>query len=170
MRFRRPSKKAVGVALTMLGMAAFTAGSSGRRSQFIGLARLQKGKPYIWGATGPETFDCSGLTQWCYAQMGISVPRQVTEQAQNAPRRIDVASVGGWQAAKAMLKPGDCVGMDYDPGGRFDHVAIWTGASWIHASGGEACPNHPTSRCKVVEDSPAKFGSSCREIYSYIVP
>lgn len=32
------------------------------------------GKPYVWGAKGPEQFDCSGLTQWSYAQIGIHIP------------------------------------------------------------------------------------------------
>lgn len=32
------------------------------------------GKPYVWGAKGPERFDCSGLTQWLYAQIGIQIP------------------------------------------------------------------------------------------------
>jgi cell wall-associated NlpC family hydrolase len=38
------------------------------------------GKPYVWGATGPDTFDCSGLTQFAWQQAGVSIPRVADEQ------------------------------------------------------------------------------------------
>ena len=47
----------------------------------ISFARAQIGKPYIWGATGPDAFDCSGLVMAAYAAAGISIPR--TSQAQS---------------------------------------------------------------------------------------
>jgi len=44
-------------------------------------AALSKlGSPYVWGAEGPDTFDCSGLVQWAYAQAGLYVPRVVPDQ------------------------------------------------------------------------------------------
>jgi cell wall-associated NlpC family hydrolase len=49
-------------------------------AQAIGAARQQLGKPYRWGATGPETFDCSGLTGWVYRQAGVSLPRTSRQQ------------------------------------------------------------------------------------------
>ena len=41
----------------------------------LALAVAQEGKPYIWGATGPEAFDCSGLTLYIHAQLGVELPR-----------------------------------------------------------------------------------------------
>lgn len=43
-------------------------------------ARTQLGKPYQWGATGPDSFDCSGLTQWAYARAGVALPRTSRQQ------------------------------------------------------------------------------------------
>ncbi|MFD2418650.1 C40 family peptidase [Amycolatopsis pigmentata] len=46
-------------------------------------AALQKlGDPYVYGATGPNSFDCSGLTQWAYKQAGVSIPRVASDQQQ----------------------------------------------------------------------------------------
>lgn len=38
-------------------------------------AMSKQGAPYVWGATGPSSFDCSGLTSWAYNQVGKSIPR-----------------------------------------------------------------------------------------------
>src|SRR5690606_18218088 len=47
----------------------------------VQLAASQIGKPYVWGGASPETsFDCSGLVQWTYRQIGISVPRTAQQQ------------------------------------------------------------------------------------------
>jgi cell wall-associated NlpC family hydrolase len=43
-------------------------------------AFAQLGKPYVWGATGPTTFDCSGLTQYVWAQAGVDIPRVAEDQ------------------------------------------------------------------------------------------
>lgn len=60
------------------------------------LSRL--GRPYVWGATGPDTFDCSGLTQWSYAQAGIHLDRTTYQQIH------DGIAVPRWQ-----IRPGDLV-------------------------------------------------------------
>ncbi|MDQ1680066.1 MAG: peptidoglycan DL-endopeptidase CwlO [Frankiaceae bacterium] len=57
----------------------------------IAAAKTKLGVPYVWGATGPDTFDCSGLTQWAYAQAGFSLPRTAAEQYL-AGRRVDLAA------------------------------------------------------------------------------
>ncbi|WP_345425273.1 C40 family peptidase [Actinomycetospora chlora] len=44
-------------------------------------ALTQQGKPYVWGATGPSTYDCSGLVQWAYRQVGVGLPRVSRQQA-----------------------------------------------------------------------------------------
>lgn len=163
-------RQKLGIAMLSVATALYLSSASGRRGQFVGFLRSQKGKPYILGANGPDAYDCASLVQAAYRHIGIAVPDCVTEQVQMAPYKVSLGS-GGKEYALTILKPGDCIGFDYDPGGRFDHVGVWTGSSIIHASGGAACPNHPTSRCKVVEDPPSNFsGSSWREIYSYIQP
>ena len=83
------------------------------------------GCPYVWGASGPDQFDCSGLTMWCYAQIGISLPHYDVSQK---------------NCAKAILNPEDAA-----PGDilwRSGHVAISTGGTnYIHAphSGAVVC-------------------------------
>ncbi|GAA2157291.1 C40 family peptidase [Kitasatospora kazusensis] len=47
----------------------------------VAAAMSRRGDAYVWGATGPTTFDCSGLMQWAYAQAGVSIPRTSQEQA-----------------------------------------------------------------------------------------
>lgn len=52
-----------------------------RAQLIISAAAAQAGKPYVWGATGPSGFDCSGLTGWAYAAAGIELPRTSDAQA-----------------------------------------------------------------------------------------
>lgn len=83
-------------------------------------AMSKLGAPYGWGATGPDTFDCSGLIYWAYQQQGKTVPR--TSQAQMA---------GGSPVTRGELQPGDVVG--YFPGAT--HVGLYLGQGMIvHAS------------------------------------
>ena len=49
--------------------------------RIVAAAAAQAGKPYVYGATGPGAFDCSGLTGWAYAAVGISLPRSSSAQA-----------------------------------------------------------------------------------------
>jgi cell wall-associated NlpC family hydrolase len=44
------------------------------------LAGAQVGKPYVWGAAGPDSFDCSGLVQWIWAKLGVALPRVAADQ------------------------------------------------------------------------------------------
>lgn len=46
----------------------------------IDIAREHLGKPYVWGAEGPDTFDCSGFVMYCYRQIGVKLPRTSREQ------------------------------------------------------------------------------------------
>ena len=45
----------------------------------------RQGMPYVWGAAGPTSFDCSGLVQWSFAQAGIVMPRVAADQALSGP-------------------------------------------------------------------------------------
>jgi hypothetical protein len=51
-------------------------------SDLLTLAQRELGKPYVYGANGPETFDCSGLVQYAAAQLGLTLPHRATLQRQ----------------------------------------------------------------------------------------
>ncbi|MFE9494910.1 C40 family peptidase, partial [Streptomyces collinus] len=87
--------------------------ASGRASAAFSAAQSQIGKPYVYGATGPSSFDCSGLTSWAYAQAGVSIPRTSEAQA-NAGTRI---------YNQSDLKVGDLV-IFY---GDMHHVGLYAG-------------------------------------------
>lgn len=78
------------------------------------------GDPYVWGATGPDKFDCSGLMVWAYKQAGKTLPR--TSEAQRG---------GGTPVDRKDLKPGDLI-IYY---GDAHHVGMYVGDGYvIHAS------------------------------------
>ncbi|KAH0789673.1 NlpC/P60 family protein [Histomonas meleagridis] len=85
----------------------------------VSYAKSKLGCSYVYGAAGPNTFDCSGLTQWCHKQVGISIPRTASAQSQS-----------GTKVTQANLKPGD-VCCFYSP---VSHVGIYVGSgNCIHA-------------------------------------
>ncbi|KPC94947.1 hypothetical protein ADL27_11730, partial [Streptomyces sp. NRRL F-6602] len=84
-----------------------------RAAQAIAFAHTAIGKPYVWGATGPNSFDCSGLTSWAFAQAGYTIPRMSQDQA-NAGTRI---------GSQSALKPGDLVIFYSD----LHHVGFYAG-------------------------------------------
>lgn len=88
----------------------------------ISVAKAQMGKPYRWGATGPNSFDCSGLMQYAFKNgAGISLPRVSRDQA-NVGKKV----------SKAELQPGDLV--FFAKGGRIHHVGMYLGNDqYIHA-------------------------------------
>lgn len=91
--------------------------STGQR--ILDAAATRIGSPYVWGATGPNSFDCSGLTSWAYREAGISIPR--TSQAQIS---------GGQAVSRADLQPGDIVAF-YSGA---SHVGIYAGnGQVVHA-------------------------------------
>jgi len=90
--------------------------------QVVALATAQMGKPYQWGAAGPDQFDCSGLTQYVYRQLGVDLPRVSVEQA-----------AAGVHVDRLDLRPGDLV-FFHIGGPRIDHVGIYVpGGKFIHA-------------------------------------
>ncbi|MGH3293797.1 MAG: NlpC/P60 family protein [Trebonia sp.] len=75
-------------------------------------ALTQRGKPYVWGAAGPNSYDCSGLVMWAFLQEGISLPHYTGDQW-NA----------GMHVSRADLEPGDLVFFFAD----ISHVGIYLG-------------------------------------------
>lgn len=95
--------------------------SGGGNSRAVTLAKSQLGKPYKWGATGPSSFDCSGLIYWVARQMGKSIPRTSREQSNY-----------GQSVSKNALQPGDCVFFANKNG--VHHVGMYVGnGEFIHA-------------------------------------
>jgi cell wall-associated NlpC family hydrolase len=93
--------------------------ASGRAEAAMAAARRAVGLPYVWGANGPSGFDCSGLTQWAYAQAGVGLPR--TSQAQR---------YAGHQVPLSQARPGDLVAYRDDA----SHIAMYAGnGQVIHA-------------------------------------
>ncbi|WKX74435.1 NlpC/P60 family protein [Streptomyces sp. XD-27] len=76
----------------------------------------QIGKPYVWGAEGPDAFDCSGLTQQAWRQAGYLIPRTSQEQWRTLPR-----------VPLSELRPGDLV--VYYP--KATHVALYAGGGAV---------------------------------------
>lgn len=70
-------------------------GAAGRAVR-AALTRL--GRPYVWGATGPDHFDCSGLTQWAYAEAGVHLDRTTYQQIH-----------AGIPVPRGQIRPGDLV-------------------------------------------------------------
>ncbi|MFC7881521.1 NlpC/P60 family protein [Streptomyces sp. NPDC057376] len=87
--------------------------ASGRAAAAFAAAQSKIGTPYVYGATGPSSFDCSGLTSWAYAQAGVGIPR--TSQAQTgAGTRI---------SSMSDLQVGDLVFFFSD----LHHVGLYAG-------------------------------------------
>jgi peptidoglycan DL-endopeptidase CwlO len=87
-------------------------GVSGSVAAVIRYAYAQLGKPYRWGATGPDAFDCSGLTMMAWAQAGVSLPHSSRAQ-------IGI----GRQVTRSELQPGDLI-FRYSP---ISHVSLYVG-------------------------------------------
>ena len=86
--------------------------ASGRASIAVAEAYRQLGKPYQWGAEGPDRFDCSGLTMWVWAKAGVSLPHSSRMQFHE-----------GRHVSQPELRPGDLVFY----GSPIHHVGIYVG-------------------------------------------
>jgi cell wall-associated NlpC family hydrolase len=111
-----PASAAVGGVTAPAVAAAPAAAASSAAQTAVNTALAQVGDRYAYGATGPNSFDCSGLTSFSYKAAGVSLPR--TSRAQ---------STVGTPVSKANLQPGDLV-FFYSP---VSHVAMYIGNGQI---------------------------------------
>jgi peptidoglycan DL-endopeptidase CwlO len=113
----------------------------GRAAQAVAFARAQLGKPYAWGATGPSSYDCSGLTQAAWRSAGVSLPRTTYAQI-GAGRRV----------GRDELAPGDLV--FFYPG--VTHVGLYIGGGqMVHAP-------HPGAPVRVAPIDEMPFAGAVR--------
>lgn len=102
--------------------------NSSKVRKVIEIVKNQLGKKYVWGAEGPNSFDCSGLMKYAYGQVGITLNRVSSDQASN-----------GIAVSKSNLQPGDLVffrGINSSSSStKISHVGIYIGNNeFIHAA------------------------------------
>ncbi|CAM5229215.1 Glycoside hydrolase OS=Streptomyces alboniger OX=132473 GN=CP975_21445 PE=3 SV=1 [Streptomyces alboniger] len=125
--------------------AAPDASYATKAEKALAFARAQIGKPYVWGATGPDSYDCSGLTQAAWKAAGVDIPRVTYDQV-NAGTTVSLSAA----------QPGDLV-FFYDD---ISHVGMYIGnGMMIHA---------PKPGAYVREESIYYDGES--SIYSVVRP
>ncbi|HEY2280081.1 MAG TPA: C40 family peptidase [Streptosporangiaceae bacterium] len=113
----RNQASAAGVAAGTVDHSSTTL-SAAEDLTFLKAGLSRQGLPYVWGASGPNSFDCSGLVQWAMARAGIQMPRVAADQARTGPA-----------VPVSQLQPGDLLFYHTDPTdpGYISHVAIYLG-------------------------------------------
>jgi cell wall-associated NlpC family hydrolase len=103
---------------------------SSSAAHVLQIAAAQSGDSYSYGAAGPDSFDCSGFTQYVFGHVGISLPHSAAQQATVA-------------TPVSAPQPGDLVFVHNGGGGSIGHVAIYAGGGyWYEASN----PNQPVGK------------------------
>jgi cell wall-associated NlpC family hydrolase len=122
------------VTLGALGISGAVAplGGGGGAAGAVAAARTQAGKPYALGGVGPSSFDCSGLTQWAMARVGIQLPRTSFQQAS-----------AGVHVDRAAIQAGDLVFFDANGPGA-SHVGIATGPTTAISATSHGVREHST--------------------------
>jgi cell wall-associated NlpC family hydrolase len=103
------------------------AAASPRAGRAVAFALAQRGKPYRWGAYGPEAFDCSGLTWAAWRAAGVAIPRTAAAQLTGLPR------------VPGRLRPGDLV-VYRSSGPTRRHVAMVVGRGRMVEALGRGVP------------------------------
>lgn len=115
--------------------------SSPRAARAVAFAYRMIGRPYVWGATGPDAYDCSGLTQAAWRSAGVSLPRTTATQI-----------TAGTRVPRSRLRPGDLV---FFYAGA-SHVGLYIGhGNMIHAP-------HPGSAVRIAPITEMPFAAAVR--------
>lgn len=126
--FERPNEAAANwqrrIASAQKYYTILSSGANLPNNEVVKHAAQKMGCPYVWGAAGPDAFDCSGLVVWSYGQAGItSVSRTTYTQIKQCV-----------EIPEEMAQPGDLVFMNFSAPGVPEHVGIYTAAGqMIHA-------------------------------------
>ena len=104
------------------------------REEIVNSAKTQLGKPYLWGAIGTNSFDCSSFVQYVYKQStGINLPRVSYQQAEFRPKKNN------------GLKKGDLLFFETLRKGRISHVGIYIGNNKVVHAGSTATGIHTST-------------------------
>jgi cell wall-associated NlpC family hydrolase len=114
------------------GRAPAGRGDGARATRAVAFALAQRGKPYRWGAEGPDAFDCSGLTWAAWRSAGVAIPRTAAGQLAGLPR------------VRGRLQPGDLV-IYRSRGPSRRHVAMVVGPGRMVEALGRGIPVRSTS-------------------------
>jgi len=102
---------------------------SSSQNIIVQTAKKYLGKPYKYGATGPNSFDCSGFVYAVFKEVGVPIPRTSLAQSK----------IKGKKLSKSELKKGDLLSFDTSLKGHINHSGIYIGNhKFIHASSGKA--------------------------------
>lgn len=125
---KRAAEAASAAAMVKRSYAYSTASAAAAipsQGSVVDFALSRIGCPYVWGAEGPDTFDCSGLVTWAYRKVGINVPHQTESMYYAASARLPVSAA----------QPGDVLWISYGDGYN-GHVGIACnagGSHYVHA-------------------------------------
>ena len=117
--------RAAAAAAPTLASGTTDAGANPYASAAVTAALSKLGSDYVWGAEGPDTFDCSGLVQWAYGRAGLSLPRLASDQY-----------FASTPVAVSAMQPGDLLVYAYDPSDEstIHHIAMYIGnGKMVHA-------------------------------------
>jgi cell wall-associated NlpC family hydrolase len=110
----RASRTAARTTLAATDAGTSTSTATGSAAAVISFVKAQIGKSYVLGASGPSAYDCSGLVQAAFKQIGVSLPRVSQDQ-----------STAGTQVSLSNLQPGDI--LYWGSAGSAYHVAVYVG-------------------------------------------
>jgi cell wall-associated NlpC family hydrolase len=113
-RASRNAERTTLAATTDAGTSTSSSTATGSAAAVVAFVKAQIGKAYVSGATGPSAYDCSGLVQTAFKQVGISLPRVSQDQ-----------STAGTQVSLSNLQPGDI--LYWGSAGSAYHVAVYVG-------------------------------------------